>query len=153
MPLPPGPLRAFVQLPHTRASRLSGPVALSAGPGGSGQSCPHGKPRLSAGSGMDPGVSEAPFHRRHVALGLVTFSISRPRAPCLADGHPVPSGQTANQRQMFKQHAALLEYCSGCKAERNPFRNRRFWEGFWGPASWVGIPFEIVDIGGVLGPS
>ncbi len=22
-------------------------------------------------------------------------------------------------------------------------------EGFWGPASWVGIPFEVVDVGGV----
>ena len=25
--------------------------------------------------------------------------------------------------------------------------------GFWGPASWVGIPFEIVDRGGFWGPA
>ena len=57
--------------------------------------------------------------------------------------------------------------------ERHPLRNRRGWRGFgaqlagsespskssivggfWGPASWVGIPFEIVDLlGGGSGPA
>ena len=35
------------------------------------------------------------------------------------------------------------------KTER---RKEEFW-GFWGPASWVGIPFEILDFVRVLGPS
>ena len=32
-------------------------------------------------------------------------------------------------------------------------RRKEEFGGFWGPASWVGIPFEILDFVKVLGPS
>ena len=98
-------------------------------------------------------VSTAPW-----PPGTLVSTRAYPRPRCTRDRHPGLGCSRSSPPSQLEFSVVLRRHVreradSGRTMKRSSQTCPQSLGGFWGPASWVGIPFEIVDLWGGVGPS
>ena len=109
----------------------------------------------------------APSDREHASVrfpvstapwppGTLVSTRAYPRPRCTRDRHPGLGSSRSSPPSQLEFSVVLRRHVreradSGRTMKRSSQTCPPFWGGFWGPASWVEIPFEIVDCWGGFG--